>query len=153
VIRPTHIIAGLLLAVFAFATPSVEGHSVFKKYLSEKMPNKKFTCNVCHAPGSKKNKNAYGKLFIKVMNKPNLTKDWKAKKGDEKKAYEKGTMIPEFEKAYNKISKMTFADLLKNDLIEGVKSNKPPAEPSETPSKSKGDKPVEGDAKLDSEKK
>ena len=33
-------------------------------------------------------------------------------------------MLPAFEKAYKKISKMTFADLLKNDLIDGVKSAK-----------------------------
>ena len=112
------------------------------------MPNKKFTCNVCHVSGQKKTvKNSYGQLFIKVMNKPTLTKDWKSKSGDAKKTHEKDVMIPAFEAAYKKISKMTFADLLKNDMIDGVKSANPPAEPKETDPKSK---PVEGDAKQDS---
>ena len=149
-IRPTHIIAGLLLAAFAFATPSAEGHAIFKKYLSEKMPNKKITCNVCHVSGQKKDvKNSYGKLFIKVINKPTLTKDWKSKSGDAKKTYEKDVMLPAFEAAYKKVSKMTFADLLKNDLIDGVKSTKPPEESKEKDSKGSGMKPTKGDAKKD----
>lgn len=127
-IRPTHIIAGLLLATLAFVSSSAEAHSGFKKYLSEKMPNKKLTCNVCHVPGQKKNvRNSYGQLFTKVMNKPNLTKDWKSKSGDEKKSYEKEVMVVEFAKAYEKISKMTFADLIENDLIDGVKPKTPPS--------------------------
>ena len=149
-IRPTYIVAGLLLATFALATPSAEGHAIFKKYLSEKMPNKKFTCNVCHVSGEKKTvKNSYGKLFIKVINKPNLSKDWKSKSGDAKKAYEKEVMLPAFEAAYKKISKMTFADLLKNDMIDGVKSAKPPEKSKETDPKDGDSKPSEGDAKLD----
>ena len=111
------------------------------------MPNKKFTCNVCHVPGqNKKVKNSYGQLFIKVMNKPTLTKDWKSKSGDEKKTYEKDVMIPAFEAAYKKISKMTFADLIKNDMIDGVKSANPP---KETESEGSASKPKEGDAKQD----
>ena len=146
-IRPIYIVAGLLLASFAFATPSAEGHAIFKKYLSQKMPNKKLTCNVCHVAGEKKSvKNSYGKLFIKVINKPNLTKDWKSKTGDAKKTYEKDVMLPAFEAAYKKISKMTFADLLKNDLIDGVKSANAPKESKESDVKGK---PSEGDAKLD----
>jgi len=58
------------------------------------------------------------------MNKPNLTKDWKSKTGDAKKTYEKDVMVKEFAKAYGKISKMTFADLLKNDLIDPKKNLK-----------------------------
>ena len=154
-IRPTHIIAGLLLAAFAFATPSAEGHAIFKKYLSEKMPNKKFTCNVCHVAGEKKTvKNSYGKLFIKVIDKPTLSKDWKSKSGADKKKFEKEVMLPAFEKAYAKISKLTFADLLEEDLIEGVKPSKTPEEPKK---EEEGDtkktsfaRPPEGDAKLES---
>ena len=146
-IRPTFIVAGLLLAVSAFATPSAEAHAVFKKYLSEKMPDKKFNCNVCHVPKQNKNvRNSYGQLFIKVMNKPTLTKDWKSKSGDAKKAYEKDVMLPAFDKAYTKISKMTFADLLENELIDGVKPAKPSAGRRRSDSKTK---PPEGDAKLD----
>lgn len=143
-IRPTYIIASLLLATFAFATPSAEGHAIFKKYLSSKMQDKKFTCNVCHVPQQKKTaRNSYGQLFTKVMNKPTLTKDWKSKSGDAKKAYEKDVMLPAFAAAIKKISKMTFTDLLKNDMIDGVKSTKPKG----TDPKSK---PAEGDAKQDS---
>ena len=146
-IRPTYIVAGLLLAVFAFATPSAEAHLVFKKYLSEKMPDKKITCNVCHASErNKKVRNSYGQLFTKVMNKPTLTKDWKSKAGDAKKAYEKDVMLPAFDKAYTKISKMTFADLLENELIDGVKSAKPSAGRRRSNGRTK---PPEGDAKLD----
>jgi len=128
VIRPSHIVAGLILTILISVSSPVEAHSGFKKYLSEKMPNKKLTCNVCHVSGQKKDvRNSYGQLFTKVMNKPNLTKDWKAKSGDEKKSYEKEVMAVEFSKAYEKISKMTFADLLKNDLIDGVKPKTPPS--------------------------
>ena len=149
--RSTFIIAGLLLATFAFPTSSVEAHATFKKYLSAKMPNKKLTCNLCHVPQQKKTvRNSYGQLFTKVMNKPNLTKDWKSKTGDAKKTYEKDVMVKEFAKAYKKISKMTFADLIKNDLIDGVKSIKPPAEPAEKPKETSFAKPPEGDAKLES---
>jgi len=151
VIRPFFIVTGLLLATFAFVTPSVEGHAAFKKYLSAKMPNKKLTCNLCHVPQQKKSvRNSYGQLFTKVMNKPNLTKDWKTKTGDAKKTYEKDVMVKEFGKAYAKISKMTFADLLKNDLIDGVKSTKPPAEPAKKTKETSFAKPPEGDAKLES---
>ncbi len=151
-IRPTHIVAGLLLATFAFVTPSAEAHSAFKKYMSTKMPNKKFTCNVCHKAGENKTtRNSYGQLFTKVMNKPNLTKDWKSKKGDAKKTYEKDVMVAEFGKAYEKISKMTFADLIKNDMIDGVKSSTPPEKSDEEPKKETSfAKPPEGDAKLES---
>ena len=144
VIRSTFIIAGLLIAIFAFPTSSVEAHAAFKKYLSAKMPNKKLTCNLCHVPQQKKTvRNSYGQLFTKVMNKPNLTKDWKSKTGDAKKTYEKDVMVKEFDKAYKKISKMTFADLLKNDLIDGVKSNKPPAKPAEKSKETSFAKPPE----------
>ena len=89
-IRPTYIVAGLLLATFAFATPQAEGHAFFKKYLSEKMPNKKFTCNVCHVSGEKKSvKNSYGQLFIKVMNKPNLRKNGSQSRETQKKLTKK----------------------------------------------------------------
>ena len=84
------------------------------------------------------------------MNKPNLTKDLKSKTGDAKKTYEKDVMVKEFDKAYKKISKMTFADLLKNDLIDGVKSAKPPAKPAEKSKETSFVKPPEGDAKLES---
>ena len=150
-IRPSYIVAGLLLATFAFATPSAEAHLAFKKYLSAKMPNKKLTCNLCHVPQQKKTvRNSYGQLFSKVMNKPNLTKDFKSKTGDAKKTYEKDVMVKEFAKAYGKISKMTFADLLKNDLIDGVKSTKPPAKPEEKSKETSFVKPPESDAKLES---
>ena len=59
-------------------------------------------------------------------------------------------MLPAFEEAYKKISKMTFADLIKNDLIDGVKSANPPKESEEMDPKGK---PPEGDAKLDKKKK
>ena len=127
-IRPSHIVAGLILTILASVSSPVEAHSGFKKYLSKKVPNKKLTCNVCHVPGPKKSvRNSYGQLFTKVMNKPNLTKDWKAKSGTEKKMYEKEVMVVEFAKAYEKISKMTFADLIENDLIDGVKPKTPPS--------------------------
>ena len=77
---------------------------------------------MCHVKGEKKDvRNDYGKLFIKVMDKPTLTEDWKALAGDEKKTYEADVMTPAFEGAYNKLSKMTFADLINHNMIEGVK--------------------------------
>ena len=157
-IRLKHVVAGLLLASFAFAASDAEAHSAFKKYLSSKFPKKKMTCDVCHVKGQKKDvKNSYGQLFIKVMNKPNLTKDWRAiEDRAEKKTYEKDVMVPAFEKAYTKISKMTFADLVKLNLIAGVKG--PVPEESDSKEKKDGEKgddaaKKETDAATESEKK
>lgn len=136
-IRPQYIVAVLLGAVFAFAASDAQAHSAFKKYLSTQFPAKKISCDVCHVKGQKKDvKNSYGQLFVKVINKPDLTKEWKAKKGADKKAYEKEVMVPEFEKAYKKISKMTFADLVKYNLVDGVKG--PTPEDSDTKDEEKG---------------
>jgi len=112
--------------MLAFALPAEShGHMVFKKYLADKFPNKKFDCYVCHVKRQKKDvNNSYGRLFTKVMKNRNLTKDWKALSGAEKKKYEKDVMLPTFDKAYKKVSKMTFEQLIKEALIDGVKAPK-----------------------------
>jgi hypothetical protein len=134
VIRPNHLFVLLGLTMLAFAIPAeTHGHMVFKKYLAEKFPNKKLDCYVCHVKGQKKDvNNSYGKLFTKVMKKPELTMGWKALRGPEKKTYEKDVMVPAFDKAYKKISKMTFEQLIKEALIDGVKDLNPPKNPADT---------------------
>jgi hypothetical protein len=150
VIRPKHIVASLLLTILAFAASDAQAHSAFKKYISSKFPTKKMSCDVCHVKGQKKDvKNSYGQLFIKVMNKPNLTKEWKAKKGADKKAYEKEVMVPAFEKAFKKISKMTFEDLVKYNMIDGVKGPTPSDSDSKDEEKGKN----EADAATENKKK
>lgn len=149
-IRLKHVVAALMLTVFAFAASDVQAHSAFKKYISSQFPGKKMSCDVCHVKGQKKDvKNSYGQLFIKVMNKPNLTKEWKSKKGAEKKAYEKDVMVPAFEKAFKKVSKMTFEDLVKYNLINGVKG--PTPEESDSKDEEKGK--TESDAATENKKK
>jgi hypothetical protein len=96
-------------------------HNVFKKQLQTKYPDMKISCNVCHVNKEKKTvRNNYGQLLTKMFESKTLTEDLKAKSGDDKKKFESDVMIPEFDKAFAKIQKMTFDDLAKAGLIDGI---------------------------------
>lgn len=121
----------LMVCALAFAAPA-SAHSVFKKKLAEKYPNKKISCTACHYtknqlegmegidPADKKPRNAYGKLLQKQFESKTLTADMKSKKGKEKKDFENEVMIPEFEKAYDKVKTMTVHDLIEAGFFEGI---------------------------------
>jgi len=98
-----------------------QAHSAFKKRLQAKYPNKKISCNTCHVNKKPKSeRNLYGKLFHKTFESKTLTADFKAKKGDEKKAFEKEVLIVEFDRAFEKVKAMTFHDLVEAGVIDGI---------------------------------
>jgi len=101
-------------------TSSASAHSVFKKKLAEKYPEKKVSCNACHDPKDKKIRNSYGKLLQKQFESKTLTADWKEKKGKEKKEFEADVMAPEFEKAFEKVKAMTVHDLIEAGFFDRI---------------------------------
>ena len=105
--------------VLAFST-TASAHKIFKDKLSEKYPNVKISCNACHVKGEKKSvRNNYGKLFFKTFENKKLTAEMPDDR-DEKKEYAEKVMIPEFEKAFEKIKVMTFNDLVEAGVIPGI---------------------------------
>ena len=113
----------MLLALgcsIAFAVPA-SAHSAFKKQMEAKYPNMKISCNACHVDKQPKTeRNKYGQLISKTINNKTLTTDWKAKKGEEKKEYEKTVMVPAFNKAFDKVKAMTLNDLIEAGMIDGI---------------------------------
>jgi len=99
-----------------------QAHSVFKKQMAAKYPNKKISCNTCHVEKQPKTeRNAYGKLFHKTFESKTLTADFKAKGSRaEKKAFETEVMAVEFDKAFEKVKAMTVHDLIEAGVIEGI---------------------------------
>ena len=100
---------------------TAQAHSVFKKQLEAKYPKMKISCNTCHIDKKPKTeRNAYGKLFFKTFENKTMSADAKAKKGAEKKDFEKDVMVPEFNKAFDKVKAMTFHDLIEAGAIDGI---------------------------------
>ncbi len=119
--RGKSLLSALLILVFALAfSVPVSAHSVFKKKLEEKFPNKKISCVACHDAKDKKIRNNYGMLIKKQFESETLTADWKSKKGEEKKKFEAEVMIPEFEKAFGKVKAMTVNDLIEAGFFAGI---------------------------------
>ncbi len=112
----------LMIAVcVSLFAPQAEAHSVFKKYLASKYPNMKVNCNACHVPKEKKEvRNSFGQIYSKVMGIENLSETFKSKSGAEKKEYEEKVMLPAFEKAFAKVQKMTYNDMVEAGLIDGI---------------------------------
>lgn len=120
-IRGKSLLCALLMLICALAfTVPASAHSVFKKKMAEKYPNKKVSCTACHDAKDKKIRNNYGKLLQKQFASKTLTADMKSKKGKEKKDFENEVMIPEFEKAYTKVKAMTVHDLIEAGFFEGI---------------------------------
>ncbi len=98
-----------------------EAHTVFKKFMDEKFEGMKVTCNACHFDGKPKTeRNPFGMLFYREFADLNLTDNFKAKRGAEKKEYENEVMLPAFQKAYEKVSKMTYEEIIKEGLLDGI---------------------------------
>ena len=121
-IRVKYVFSILLVTACLFAVSSeAQAHNAFKKYLSSKYPKMKINCNACHvAKQPKTTRNAFGNIYSKVMGIEDLSATFKSKKGAEKKAYENDVMVPAFEKAYEKVKKMTYHDMVEAGLIPGV---------------------------------
>ena len=112
----------LIAVAFLWCLP-VAGHAhmTFKKEISKKYPEMKITCNACHVDKKPKTeRNEFGKLFAKQLKDKDITENFKSREGDERKAYEKEVMIPEFKKALEKVKKMKpeYSELTYDDLIK-----------------------------------
>ena len=127
---------------------SAVAHMAFRKQLQKKYPGMKVNCNACHAKGKPKTeRNEFGKLFAKELKaiNPTLTKDWKSKKGVEKKKFEKSTMVPAFDKALVKVKalkndkKEVYDELIKNGKIPEIKKD-PKYKPEQGTTAESGDK-------------
>jgi hypothetical protein len=82
------------------ATNPASGHTVFRKYMQGKYKNLQVKCEACHIKGKPKTeRNEFGNLFFTILKDKDLTKQWEALKGEEKRKFEKETMTPAFEKA------------------------------------------------------
>jgi len=100
---------------------NASAHSVFKKIMDQKYQGIKINCNACHIEGEDKTeRNLFGKLFYRELESENLTQTWKDKKGKEKRDYEQEVMTPAFEKAWAKVAAMTYDDMVKSGLVEGM---------------------------------
>ena len=114
---------GVVLA-FGFAawmaSPAM-AHNVFKQQVSKKYADLKVSCNACHVQGEEKStRNPFGQLIHNELKDLELTKNWKAiKDKDEKKKYETDVMAPAFDKAFKKISTMTYDDMIKAGMVAG----------------------------------
>jgi len=114
-----------------FAATPVEAHTAFKKALEKSYKGVKVSCNACHLKGKPKSERneELGKVFYKQMKDLDLTKEWKSKKGPEKKAYQKEVMVPAFEKALkivkekkkDEASEDTWHTLIETAKLDGLK--------------------------------
>ena len=123
-IRLKSVLCLLFVAVCLSAVSSeAQAHNAFKKFLASKYPNKKINCVACHVDKQPKTvRNSFGQIYTKLMGVEDMSATFKSKKGGEKKVYETEVMLPAFEKAYEKVKKMTYNDMVEAGLIEGIES-------------------------------
>lgn len=100
----------VVVCTVVFAVPA-SAHSVFKKQLAAKYPDRSISCTTCHGK-SKKERNVYGRLLMSQFDSKSLTADFKSKKGADKKAFENEVMIPEFLSAFDKVQALTLAEAI-----------------------------------------
>ena len=125
-------LCAFVLSYGVLSCGEVQAHTIFKKAL-EKKYNKELrvTCNMCHVKGEPKTaRNEFGELFYEELKELDLTAQWQDLKGDDRKAFEKDVMTPEFLKALEVIlEKETeegekYSDLIPNGKIPGSKLKK-----------------------------
>ena len=115
-----------IVCILVFTVPA-SAHSVFKKQLEAKYPDRKISCTTCHGK-KKKERNVYGRLLRSQFDSKTLTADFnKAKeKGADKKTFENEVMIPEFMSAFDKVQAMTLAEAIEaaelKTLLAAVKA-------------------------------
>ena len=120
----------LALTLLIFIPFSVFAHDAFKEPLEKRYNLKTVSCKTCH-PNNKDRSihNEFGKLLETELKGKDITKKFKAAeaKGEEAvKAYEK-EMVQHFVEAMKVVEKksMTFEDLIKFGLLNGVRTNPP----------------------------
>jgi uncharacterized surface protein with fasciclin (FAS1) repeats len=103
-----------IVCILVFTVPA-SAHSVFKKQLEAKYPDRKISCTTCHGKEteeSKKPRNVYGRLLRSQFDSKTLTADFKTKKGADKTTFKNEVMIPEFMSAFDKVQAMTLAEAI-----------------------------------------
>lgn len=118
----------LVVAFFTFGlTGTSHGHTVFKKFLQSKYKNLQIKCEGCHIKGKPKtDRNPFGELFHQQLKDQNLTQQWESLKGEEKRAFEKETMTPAFEKALAAVKELkndqnqAYGDLIASGAIQNM---------------------------------
>lgn len=122
------------------AAPPVAAHTEFKKELSRQYPGLTIKCELCHVKGKEKTEvNDFGRLFTDELAGQELTKQWDALKGAERKKFEKETLLPAFQKAHARIKALendegkTWHDLLDAGAMENTKLKKGVAKGTDKP--------------------
>ena len=122
------------IAIFTLAvcgvlvsTNPASSHTVFKKFLQGKYKNLQIKCEACHIKSKPKTeRNEFGNLFHTILKDKDLTKQWEALKGEEKRKFEKETMTPAFEKALEIVKEKKndkdkkYADMISAGEIENM---------------------------------
>lgn len=121
--------AGALCSVSAIQQPVV-AHGIFKKTLEKKYKDQglKVTCNMCHVPKEGKEKrNEFGEMFFKILKEKDLSAQWDALKGAERKEFEDDVMAPAFLEALKEVAEKEtdegekYGELIEGGKIEGSK--------------------------------
>lgn len=93
-----------LIAIALCSQSIASAHTVFKQQLQKKYPGLSIKCEVCHVKGKEKTVvNDFGKLFVEELAEHDLIEKWKALESEAKEEFEKETMAPVFDKAFEKI--------------------------------------------------
>lgn len=127
----TMILAAFVAFSFAFNVTTAEAHTVFKKALEKSYSGVKVSCNACHMKGKPKSERneELGKAIYEELKELELTKEWKAKKGSEKREFQKEVMLPAFKKAMKVVKEKkkdeagesTWHQLIETAELDGLK--------------------------------
>jgi hypothetical protein len=121
------VLIGVVIAAVA-VPPPVVAHGIFKKTLEKKYEGLRITCNMCHVPKEGKEiRNEFGQMFYEELKELDLSAQWNAVKGAERKALENDVMAPAILEALEKIVEKEnaegkkYGELLPAGLIAGSK--------------------------------
>ena len=124
----------LLIFVVCITLPmTINAHDCFQDPMEERYGLKSVSCKTCH-PNNKDRSihNEFGKLFETALKGKDLTKKFNEaeKKGEEAVAEYEKEMVKHFVEAMKVVEKkqMTFEDLIKYGLLNGVRLEKPKEE-------------------------
>lgn len=130
----------LLIAGFAFISSNpVMAHDAFKEPMEKKYGLKTVSCKTCH-PNNKDRSihNEFGKLFEEALKGKEITRKFKEAeaKGDQAVAEYEKEMVQEFMQALAVVEKklMSFEDLIRFGLLNGVRLDTRKQDTSDAPS-------------------
>ena len=128
------------LVIFSlFLSSQLPAHDCFKEPMEQKYGLKTVSCKTCH-PNNKDRSihNEFGKLFEEALKGKDISKKFKEAeaKGDEAVAEYEKEMVVHFMEALKVVEKrkMSFEDLIKAGLLNGVRLETKKAEQEDVPS-------------------